>query len=177
MNAFNPEQFLNVGKSQMDACMALCAKAFETNQKLAELNVGVVKALADESAATMQQLATIKDPQTLMAFVQAQAKPNTEKVTAYSRAVYDILTASTDEFTKAAEAQFAKANQDAAQFIDAVAKNAPAGSEPAVAALKSAVAASSAAVDNFNRMAKSTVANVKAQAERAANATSKAKAA
>jgi len=177
MNAFNPEQFMTAGKTSMDACMALCAKAFESTQKLTELNVAVVKALADESAQTMQQMASIKDPQALVAFVQAQAKPNADKFQAYGRAVYDILSSSSDEFSKAAEAQFAQANQEAAKFIDSVAKNAPAGSEPAVAALKSAVAASSAAVDNFNRMAKSTMATVKSQAERAANSASKSKAA
>ena len=164
---FNPEQFLSASKASMDACMALSAKAFEGVQKLAELNMSVVKALASESAETMQTLTAIKDPQAFIAFAQAQAKPNTEKFTAYGRAVYDIVSASSEEFNKAAEAQFAQANQEAAKFIDTVAKNAPAGSESAVAALKSAVAASSAAIDNFNRVAKSTMATVKTQAERA----------
>ena len=177
MNTFNPDQFLAAGKSSLDSAMALSTKAFDGLQKLTELNLAVAKAMADESAETVKKLSAIKDPQAFVAFVQTQTKPNTDKVTAYGRAVYDILSATGDEFNKAAEAQFAQFNQEAAKFIDGLAKNAPAGSESAVAALKSAVAAGSAAIDNLNRVTKSTLATVKTQAERAANAATKTKAA
>lgn len=177
MNVFNPDLFVAASKSSFDSAVALSTKTFESLQKLSELNMAAAKALADESAETVRKLSTIRDPQALVAFVQAQAKPNTDKAASYGRAVYDIVSATTDEFTKAAEAQFAQFNQEAAKFIDGIAKNAPAGSESAVAALKSAVAASSAAIDNINRMAKSTIASVKTQAEKAANAATKAKAA
>jgi len=177
MNFFNPELFVTASKTSLDSAVALTTKAFEGMQKLSELNMAAAKAMADESAQTLQKFSTIRDPQALVAFVQSQAKPNTDKAASYGRAVYDIVSTTSDEFTKAAEAQFAQFNQEAAKMIDGIAKNAPAGSESAVAALKSAVAASSAAIDNINRMAKSTMASVKTQAEKAANATTKAKAA
>jgi len=177
MKTANPEQFLLAGKSAFDAYVSLASKGFEGFQKLAELNVNVAKAIVAESTATAQQLATIKDPQAFVAFATAQAKPNAEKVAAYGRAVYDIVAASNAEFTKAAEAQVAQVNEETAAFIDNMAKNAPAGSEAAVTALKTMVAAGTSAFDNINRATKSAVETAKTQVERAANASVKAKAA
>lgn len=177
MKTVNPEQFLLAGKSTFDAYVALAAKSFEGFQKLAELNVNVAKAAVAESTAAVQQLSSIKDPQAFIAFATAQAKPNAEKVAAYGRAVYDIVSTSGAEFTQAAEAQVAKANEDTAAFIETLTKNAPAGSEAAVTALKTMVAAGNTAFENINRATKSAVASAKTQVERAANASVKAAAA
>ncbi len=177
MKPFNPEQFMSIGKTSFDAYVAMSTKAFEGLQKLAELNVSTLQAAAAESTATMQKLATVKDPQALIAFAQSQAQPNTDKLVAYGRAVYDIVAASGAELSKAAEAQVEKAKVDTAAFIDTVTQNAPPGSESAMAAWKSAMTAGNSAYENFNKVAKSAVATAKTQVERAANASVKARAA
>ena len=177
MKTFNPEQYMTAGKASFDAYAAISTKAFEAMQKLAELNLAVLQSAAAESSATMQKLTTLKDPQDFVAFAQAQAKPNTEKFAAYGRAVYDIVSASGEDFTKAAEAQLAKAKEDAAAFIDSVAESAPPGSETAIAAWKSALTAGNSAYETINKAAKSAVATAKTQAQRAANASVKARAA
>jgi hypothetical protein len=64
-----------------------------------------------------------------------------------------------------------------AELIDFAGKNAPAGSEPAMAMLKSAVAAANTAYDTFAKAAKQAVDMVESNVTAATNATVKAAAA
>jgi hypothetical protein len=68
-----------------------------------------------------------------------------EKAVAYSRSLYEIASQTQDEFGKIFEAQFAEVNKNVANVLDKAAKNAPAGSDVAVAAVKSAIAAANVA--------------------------------
>jgi hypothetical protein len=52
------------------------------------------------------------------------------------------------------EAQTAEANKTLASTLDKVTKNAPAGSDVAVAAMKSALAAANSAYDSMSKVAK-----------------------
>ncbi|MEY4138427.1 MAG: hypothetical protein RLZZ371_609, partial [Pseudomonadota bacterium] len=73
---------------------------------------------------------------------------------AYSRHLYEIATGASSEFTKAFESQAAEAQQQFAGLVEAAAKNAPAGSETAVAALKSSVAAATNALESVQKAVK-----------------------
>jgi hypothetical protein len=56
--------------------------------------------------------------------------------------------------TKFFEVQAGEFNKNVVGFLDKVAKNAPAGSDVAVAAVKSALAAANSAYDSFAKVAK-----------------------
>jgi hypothetical protein len=92
-----------------------------------------------------------KDAQELLALQSSLMQPLAEKTAAYSRHLYDIATGSSAEFSKAFEAQAAEAQQKFMGLVDNVAKNAPAGSESAVAVMKSAVAAASNALESVQK--------------------------
>ncbi len=72
------------------------------------------------------------------------------------------------------EAQMAENNKKVTQLIDFAAKNAPAGSETAVAALRSAVAAANTAYDTFAKAAKQAVDFAESNVAAATSATMKA---
>mgnify|MGYP006173158123 CR=1 FL=1 len=63
-------------------------------------------------------------------------------------------TGASNEFTKAFESQAAEAQQQFAGLVEAAAKNAPAGSESAVAVMKSAVSAASTALESVQKAVK-----------------------
>jgi len=65
-------------------------------------------------------------------------QPSAEKAAAYSRHLYDIAAGTNAEVTKVAEAQMADAQKKVLAVVDTAVKNAPAGSENAVALVKSA---------------------------------------
>ncbi len=138
-----PEQFSTATKShfnsQLELINSLTAKAFENVEKVIQLNVTAAKASFEESSATMQQLISAKDPQAFFAITAAQAQPSSEKTLAYGRHLASIATGAHAEFTKTTEAQIADASSKVSALVAEVSKNAPAGSENAVAMFKSAI--------------------------------------
>jgi riboflavin synthase len=82
------------------------------------------------------------------------AQPAIEKAIAYSKSVYEVATNTNAELSKVAERRVAEWNENFVSLLDKVSKNAPAGSDIAVAAVKSMLAAANSAYDNMNRVAK-----------------------
>ena len=109
-----------------------------------------------------------------MALQSGLLQPLAEKTAAYSRHLYDITSGSTAEFAKAIEGQAADVQKNFMGLVDNAAKNAPAGSETAVAVMKSAVAAASNALESVQKAVKQATdvaeANFNAVAATAVNA-------
>jgi phasin family protein len=156
-----PEEFSNATKSHFEAQLAmitaLTAKAFESVEKIVDLNMSAVKASLDESTSTAKQLMSAKDPQEFMAMSSNQAQPSAEKAMAYSRHLASIGSASQAEFTKAAEAQIAETNRKVMSLIEEISKNAPAGSEQMVAMMKSAMGNANAGYEQLTKTTKQAV--------------------
>ena len=153
-----PEQFSAAAKTnfeaQIAALSALTTHAFESVTKIVDLNLNTAKASFEESSAITKQLLAAKDPQEFFSLTSAQTKPAAEKALAYSRSLAGIASGVQAELTQAAEEQIAESNRKVSEFIDAVTKNAPAGSEKAVAFFKTAVANASAGYEQFSASAK-----------------------
>ena len=73
---------------------------------------------------------------------------------AYSRHVYEIVSGTNAEVTKVAEEQVADAQKKLLAVVDTAVKNAPAGTENAVALVKSAVAAANNAFESVQKATK-----------------------
>src|SRR5690606_3612551 len=134
-----PDQVLAAQKANVETLFGLTTKAFEGVEKLVELNVTASRAALAEAAETTQSVLEAKDAQELLALQAALFQPLAEKTAAYSRHLYDITAATGAEFGKAVESQFAEAQKKFLATVDNTARNAPAGSETAVAVFKSAV--------------------------------------
>jgi phasin family protein len=149
-----PAQFSEMQKSQLDALYTLSHVAFNTTEKLVDLNLAAVKAAMDESAATTQSLLGIKDAQDMVALSGTIAQPAMHKFVGYGRNVYSIVSSAGAEVRKVIEDQLAESNNKAAQFVEFATRNAPAGSEPLVSLFKNSVAACNSAYDTFSKAAK-----------------------
>ena len=153
-----PEQFSNATKANFESQFAifssLTAKAFESIEKLVELNISTAKASLEEASATTKQLLSAKDPQEFFSLTAAQAQPKAEKVIAYSRQVAEIAAGTQAEFSKAAEEQIAETNRKVISLVDEVTKNAPAGSENVVAAIKAGIGNANAGYEQLTKSAK-----------------------
>ena len=148
------EQVVAAQKANIETLFGLTNKAFEGVEKLVELNLQVAKAALGEVADTTRAALSVKDAQELLALQATMLQPAAEKAASYSRHLYDIAAATQAEVTKVAEAQFADAQKAFASNVDTALKNAPAGSENAVALVKSAMAAASNAYESVNKAAK-----------------------
>jgi phasin family protein len=149
-----PEQVMAAHKANVETLFGLTNKAFEGVEKLVELNMQVAKAALAESADTTKAVLSVKDAQELLALQAGMLQPSAEKAAAYSRHVYDIVAATNAEVTKIAEEQMADAQKKFMAIVDTMVKNAPAGTENAVALVKSAVAAANNAYESVHKAAK-----------------------
>ncbi|MRD46006.1 phasin family protein [Caenimonas koreensis] len=168
------EQILASQKASIETLFGLTGKAFEGVEKLIELNITASKAALAEAADTAQSVMGVKDAQELLALQAALFQPLAEKTAAYSRHLYDIASGTGAEFGKAFEAQAADAQKKFMAVVDNAAKNAPAGSETAVAVFKSAIAAGNNALESVQKAVKQATdvaeANFNAVASQAVNA-------
>lgn len=169
-----PEQLTSAYKANLDQFFALSSKTLDSVEKLVDLNLNVVKATLAESADKTKEALELRDAQEFVQFGVALAQPNAEKAIAYSRHVGEIANATRAEYVKFAEAQLADANKKFASLVDTLGKNAPTGSESAVAMLKSAVAAANSAYESLTKASKQLVEMTEANVAAATNATVKA---
>ncbi len=148
------DQILALQKANVETLFGLTNKAFSGVEKLVELNITASKAAMAEAADTSKALLSVKDAQELLAMQAGLFQPLAEKTAAYSRHLYDIASSTGAEFGAAVEAQSADAKKGFMGLVDSASKNAPAGSETAVAMMKSAVAAANNAFDSVQKAVK-----------------------
>jgi phasin family protein len=149
-----PEQMMAAQRANMETLMGLTHKAFEGVEKLVELNMQLARAAMNDSADTAKAALTAKDAQELLALQAQLLQPAAEKAAAYNRSLYEIAQATNAEWIKVAEAQMAAAQKNLHAMIETAANGAPAGSESAVALVKSAVTAANNAFEGVHKAAK-----------------------
>ena len=154
MSFMTAEQVLAAHKANVETLFGLTNKAFEGVEKLVELNLQVAKAAMGEAAETTKAAFSVKDAQELLALQTGLLQPAAEKAAAYSRHLYDIAAATSAEVGKAVEATTSEAQAKFLSVVDSAVKNAPAGSENAVALVKSAVAAANNAFEGVQKAVK-----------------------
>ncbi|MGI4850133.1 MAG: TIGR01841 family phasin [Janthinobacterium lividum] len=153
----NKDQFATAAKASMESQIAvvtdLTNKAMASVAQLVELNINAAKASFEQSSAIAQQMMSAKDPQQLYALA-TQHSNGTDFMLAYTRNLSSIASAAQVEFTRAAEAQIAETTRKVSALVDEASKCAPAGSENAVAMLKSAMSNANAGYEQLSKSAK-----------------------
>jgi len=168
-----PEQIQAAGKANVDTLLSVAATQFAAFEKLANLQASAVKAAFEDSLANTRALMGAKDVQEFVSLQSTFAQPAIEKAIAYSKSVYEVAAQANADLTKAAESRAGEWNENFVSLLDKAAKNAPAGSDVAVTAVKQMIAAANSAYDNLNKVAKQATeiaeANVAAATETAKN--------
>ena len=169
-----PEQFAAANKASVEAMLSLANTALASAERIAALNLNTARSLLEDSVANTKAILGAKDVQEALSIQSSLAQPNVEKAVAYSRSVYEISAQNQEEVSKMLESQFGDFQKQIAGLLDKVAKSAPAGSDVAVAAVKSAIAAANSAFDSMNKAAKQVAEIAEANVAAATNATVKA---
>ncbi|KAA3651773.1 phasin family protein [Denitromonas sp.] len=169
-----PEQFAATNKANIETVLTLANAAFASAERLAALNLNTARVFLEDGVANTKALMAVKDAQEFVTLQSTLAQPAVEKMVAYARSVYEIATQSQDEVSKLMEGQIAEVNKGVAEALDKAAKSAPAGSDVAVAAVKSAIAAANSAYDSMNKAAKQVAEIAEANVAAATSATVKA---
>jgi phasin family protein len=149
-----PEQVTANSKASVEAMLALANSNFAVVEKLAALNFNATKSAFEDGMSHAKALLNAKDVQEFVNLNVAAAQPSLEKLIAYSRSVYELSTQQQAEITRLVESQAGEFNRSFVGMLDKYAKNAPAGSDVAIAAVKSALAAANSAYDSFAKVTK-----------------------
>ena len=166
----SPEQLSAASKASVDAFVGLASTQFAAFERLTALSFNAGKSAFEDSIGLTRSLMGAKDVQEVVNLNAAAAQPSIDKALAYSRGVYEVSTQTQGEVTKLVEAQAAEMNKNMVSLLDKFAKNAPAGSDVAVAAVKSALAAANTAYDSLSKVAKQANEIAEANFTAAANA-------
>lgn len=171
------EQVLAAHKANIDTLFTLSQASFDGMEKLIDLNVQAAKTSLHEASEHAKALLSVKDAQELLSLQATLLQPNAEKVVAYTRHVYEIASGTQAEVGKLAETQATEAQKKFLGVIDTAVKNAPAGTESAVALVKSAVTAANNAFESVQKAAKQAAEVAEANFQAVSNTAAKAAAA
>lgn len=147
MNTETQKQLVANQQRSFDNLVSAQNHIFNGFEQLINLNVKLFKSSLDEIAAKSQKVVGLQDVQQAATFATDLSKPSAEQVLNYGKDVFEIVTKVQKEITQLTEKQIADNQQQAAEFVESFAKNAPAGSESAVALVKSGLVAASNATD------------------------------
>jgi phasin family protein len=149
-----PDQITAYGKAGAETLFTLAKSNFAAYEKLAALNFNATKGAFEDGLNHARALMSARDVQEYVGLNSAAAQPTLEKVIAYSRSVYELSAGQQAELTRIVEGQAAEMNKTFAGLLDRFASNAPAGSDVAIAAVRSALGAASSAYDSFTKATK-----------------------
>jgi phasin family protein len=164
-----PDQFAASNKNAAEALIGLANAQFAMFERLVALNLKATKTAHDDAINYLRAASSTKDPQELFALNAAAAQPALEKALAYSRSVYEVVAQGQAQLTKMVETQTSDLNKGFTSFLDQYSKGGPAGSDVAVAAIKSALTAASTAYDSYSKVAKQTTELAQANFSAASN--------
>jgi phasin family protein len=172
---YNPtEQLSDLNKAGYANAVKLAELSLDKAERLTKLNLQAAKVAIEQGAYTATAVTGIKDVQELVAVRAKLTEAGVQSVLGYSRGVYQIASEAQADFSALAEQAMAMYTKGMAAWVEKAAKNAPAGSDAAVTALKSTFAATTAAFDQFSKATKQVVsfadASVRAAAKNAAAA-------
>ena len=172
--SINPEQFAAANKAAVDSLLSVANTALASAERIATLNLETARSVLEDSVSNAKAIMGVKDPQEALSIQASLAKPNVEKAVAYGKSVYEISAETQEQLAKMVEAQFGEFQKNVASMLEKAAKSAPAGSDVAVAAVQSAIAAANSAFDNMRKAAQQVTDMAQSNIAAATSATAKA---
>ena len=149
-----PEQLIAFNKANFETAVRFASIALESTGRLLEVQLKTAKDTFADGVQQDKAIAEVKDIQGFTQLKDSLTQPALEKAADYAKNVYDVASATQSEISTVLEGQIAEFNKHAVTALDKFVKSAPAGSEVAVVAAKTSIAAVNSAYDNFTKATK-----------------------
>jgi phasin family protein len=166
-----PEDF---AKSGFNFALFFANTTFDGIERLALLNLAATRSVFEATLSNVTTLLGAKDVQSLVTIQKDLAAPSLEKGMEYSRNVIAIASETKDKIAKEVESHVAETNAKVSGLVEKALESAPAGSEVAVAAVKTAIKTANEAYEGLNKAAKQAAEVAEASVAAATSATLKA---
>lgn len=142
MTFFNSEKLQSAQKANLDLLQQISGKVFASVEQLSQLQFQALRTATEENFDGVRKLLAVKDAQGFAELQASFTQPNVqaERLAEFNRQVQALIVGTQSEISKLTETQIAAGTKQVEEFVEAISKNAPAGSEPVVAAFKSSLA-------------------------------------
>lgn len=154
MSKQNLEQIAAAQKANAEVMVALLRTAFNGVERMTALNMAASRDFFNNTVASTQQLLGAKDANELAKLNSELAAPNVEKLNAYSRSVYDLVTDLQKEVTSVLESQYSAFTKNAESAVQKAKASAPVGGDVFAATMESLLGASTKAFGQMSSVAK-----------------------
>lgn len=161
-------------KNGLNMALFFVNTAFDGIERLAILNLAASRSLFEASIGNLTALLGARDVQSFISVQKDMAKPSLDQGIEYSRNVIAIASETKEKIAKEVEAQVADTSAKVNGLVEKALASAPAGSEVAVAAVKTAIKSANEAIDGLNKVAKQAAEVAEASVAAATQATIKA---
>ncbi|PHV11217.1 phasin family protein [Chitinimonas sp. BJB300] len=151
---FATTDFAALGQAQVEKSIRLSNIALAGAERFFALQLDVARDLIANNTATVKAFSEVKDVQGLIALQQQISQPAVDKALAVAKHVYEATSSAQAELGAFVEEQVVEFNRNLVSNLDKAVKQAPAGSEIMVSAVKTAVATAASAYDTVARTAK-----------------------
>ena len=168
------DPFQGLSKDALEAAMSFAQVSMASADRLMRLQLDAAKAFVTDQTQAAQALAEAKDAESMMALRARLAEQAVERAVGYSRNVYEVAQQAQQQLAKLVEERLASSQQQIASAMENMLGAAPGGSNVAVEAVRSTMAATQSAMDSMTKAAKQAAdlaeANVKAVTDAASSA-------
>ena len=143
-----------IGRATFDAAARATRISMDGAERAMNVQLEYAKGALAQAALNARAVAKARDVQELLSLRSRIAENTLENVVGYSRSLYEVASEAQAEFSRLAEERMTRFQQAVTESVDQAAKAAPAGGDVAVAAIKSQLAAATAAFDSFAKAAR-----------------------
>jgi phasin family protein len=138
----------------MDAATRLTRISMDSTERTIAVQLEYAKGAIKQATLNAKAVSGAKDVQDLLSLRSRIAENALENLMGYSRSLYEVGAEVQSQLSKLAEDRMSAFQQAVTESVEQAAKAAPAGGDVAVAAMRSSLAATTAAFDSFSKAAK-----------------------
>ena len=143
-----------IGRAAVESASRAARISMDSAERTLTVQIEYAMGAIKQATLNARAATEVKDVQELLALRARIAENALENLIGYSRSLYEVASEAQSEYSRLAEERMAEFQQAVTEGVDQAARSAPAGSDVAVAAVKSQLAAATAAFDSLNKAAK-----------------------
>jgi phasin family protein len=143
-----------IGRAAVDSAARAARISMDSAERTFNVQIEYAKGTLKQATLNARAAAQARDVQELLALRTRIAENALENLIGYSRSLYEVASEAQSEYTRLAEERMSRFQQAVTEGVEQAAKAAPGGSDVAVAAIKSQLAATTAAFDTLTKAAK-----------------------
>ena len=143
-----------IGRAAAEAAARATRISMTSAERTMHVQMEYAKGAIKQATINAHAASQAKDVQELMALRARIAENALENLMGYSRSLYEVASEAQSELSKLAEERLAAYQNAVMDAVDQAAKSAPGTGDVAAAAVKSSMAAATAAFDSMNKAAR-----------------------